>query len=106
MNKQNLMTLGLALVALTGFAAAATTGLVIPTDQPICKLYGLIQLFATVGGVLVAAYSGFQLATSHDLNERNNSKMLLTGVVVGVIIVWIAPLLVQNLAGAGSVCGW
>ena len=92
----------LALAAFIGMAAA----LDIPPDQPICRLYGLIQLFATVGGVLVAAYSGFQLATSHDLTERNNAKNLISGVVVGLIIVWIAPLLVKSLVGATSVCGW
>ncbi len=91
-----------ALLALVGLASA----LDIPADQPICRLYGLIQLFATVGGVLVAAYSGFQLAPSHDLTERNNAKMLISGVVVGLIIVWIAPLLVKNLVGASDVCGW
>ena len=78
----------------------------IPTDQPICKLYGLIQLFATVGGVLVAAYAGFHLATSHDIIERNNAKTMLSGVVIGLIIVWLAPLLVKNLVGATQVCGW
>jgi len=27
-------------------------------------------------------------------------------VVIGLIIVWIAPLLVKNLVGASAVCGW
>src|SRR3989338_11505672 len=90
------------LLGLAGFAAAFD----IPQDQPICKLYGIIQVLATVGGILVAAYAGFQLATSHDLAERNNAKMLLSGVVIGLIIVWIAPLLVKNLVGASDVCGW
>lgn len=90
------------LLGLAGFASAFD----IPQDQPICKLYGIIQLLATVGGVLIAAYAGFQLATSPDLSERNNAKKLLGGVVVGLIIVWIAPLLVKNLVGATNVCGW
>lgn len=87
-------------------AGLVSADLVIPPDQPICKLYGMIQLFATIGGILAAAYAGFILATTHDLNERNNSKMLLGGVFIGLIIVWLAPLVVQNLVGAASVCGW
>ena len=55
---------------------------------------------------LSAAYAGFILTSSNEINERNNSKMLLSGVVLGLIIIWIAPLVVQNLVGAASVCGW
>ena len=100
MNKTQV--LALLVLAFTGFAQA----LDIPADQPVCRLYGLLQLFATVGGVLVAAYSGFQLATTHDPTERGNSKVLISGVVIGLIIVWIAPMLVKSLVGATSVCGW
>ena len=90
---------------LIGFAAAADP-ITIPADQPICRLYGLIQLFGTVGGILVASYAGFQLATTHDITERSNAKMLISGVVLGLIIIWIAPLLVKSLVGASAVCGW
>lgn len=94
----------LALIALAGIVVA--DGLVIPPDQPICRLYSLIQLFGTIGGVIVAAYAGFQLATNAETGERNSAKMLLSGVILGLIIIWVAPLLVQNLVGASGVCGW
>ncbi|MBI5046976.1 TrbC/VirB2 family protein [Candidatus Micrarchaeota archaeon] len=87
-----------------GLALAA--GLTIPVDQPICKLYGMIQLLGTVAGVLVAAYAGFTLASSHELTERNTSKALLGGVIIGLIIVWIAPVLVKYLVDNSSICGW
>jgi len=87
-------------------AGAAFADLTIPPDQPICKLYVMIQLFATVGGILAASYAGFILATHHDLAERNGAKMLLGSVIIGLIIVWLAPLVVQSLVGASSVCGW
>lgn len=94
----------LAILALAGFAAADP--LVIPVDQPICRLYGLIQLFGTVAGVIAAAYAGFQLASSQDTNQRSNAKTMLTGVVLGLLIIWLAPLAVKNLVGATAVCGW
>ena len=78
----------------------------IPADQPICNLYGILRLFGTVAGVLVAAYAGFHLATSHEMTERNNAKALLGGVVIGLIVIWLAPIVVTNLVGASSVCGW
>ena len=90
-------------LCLAGLAFADFT---IPPDQPICRLYSMIQLFAVIGGILAAAYAGFVLATSHDLSERGNAKMFLGGVVIGLIIVWIAPLVVKELVGAGDICGW
>ena len=96
----------LAAAGLMCLAGLAFADLVIPPDQPICRLYSMIQLFATVGGILAAAYAGFILATHHDLAERNGAKMLLGSIIIGLIIVWLAPLVVQSLVGASSVCGW
>lgn len=92
-------------VALLGLCAAAP--LSIPADQPICNLYGIIKSIGTIVGVLVAAYAGFILASTHELTERNAAKSLLGGVAIGLIVIWLAPLIVTNLVGAsGSVCGW
>lgn len=79
---------------------------VIPADQPVCRLYGMIQILGTVGGVLVAAYAGFVLASSHEITEKNAAKALLGGVIIGLIIIWIAPLLVKNLVNSAGICGW
>lgn len=91
-------------MVLLGISTAAP--LTIPADQPICNLYSIIKLLGTIVGVLVASYAGFTLASTHDLTEKNQAKALLGGVVVGLIIIWLAPLLVTNLVGATSICGW
>jgi len=91
------------LVLLAGMAFAVLT---IPATQPICKLYSIIQIFGTIGGVLVAAYAGLILASSNDINERNKSKQLISGVIIGLIVIWVAPLVVKELVSATSVCGW
>jgi len=96
----------LAAAALLCLVELVAAELVIPPDQPICRLYGMIQLFATMGAILAAAYAGFILATSHDLAERGNAKVFLGGVVIGLIIVWLAPPVVKELVGAADVCGW
>ncbi len=96
------LILGLVIVGL-----CAATALTIPADQPICNLYGIIKVIGTLVGVLAAAYAGFILASTHDSTERNAAKSLLAGVAIGLIIIWLAPLIVTNLVGAsGSVCGW
>jgi formate-dependent nitrite reductase membrane component NrfD len=84
----------------------AQSPLQIPQDQPICRLYGMIQVLGTVAGVLVAAYAGFILASSNEIEERNKAKHLIAGVITGLIIIWIAPLVVKSLVGATDVCGW
>ena len=96
----------LALLALSALVGLASADLVIPPDQPICKLYGMIQVLGTIAGVLIAAYGGFILASSNDIAERNTAKGLLGGVIIGLIIIWLAPLLVKSLTGATDVCGW
>ena len=84
----------------------AFADLIIPPDQPICRLYGMIQILGTVGGILVAAYAGFVLASSHEITEKNGAKALLGGVIIGLIIIWIAPLLVKTLVNSAGICGW
>ena len=96
----------LAVAALLFLVEIVAAGLVIPPEQPICRLYGMIQVFATMGGILAFAYAGFILATTHDLAERNNAKLLIGGVVIGLIVIWLAPLVVKSLVGAVDVCGW
>ena len=88
---------------MAGLVMAA--GIVIPPDQPLCKLYSLIQLLGSIGAVLLASYAGFTLATTQDMNERNNAKTYIQGAILGLIIIWIAPFIVAYLVG-GGVCGW
>ncbi len=90
-----LLTLGL------GFATLS-----IPANQPICNLYGMVQVFGTILGVLAASYGGLTLATTHETTHRNNAKALIEGAVIGLIVIWLAPLVITNLVGATSVCGW
>ena len=105
MKKQTIALASLVLLGIVSLAAAVDPISISP-DQPICRLYGMIQLFATIAGVIAAAIAGFQLTSSHDNTERNNAKMMIGGVVTGLIIIWIAPILVKNLVGAGDICGW
>ena len=97
---------GAALVLALVTGAVMAQAITIPTDQPVCKLYGLIQVLGTVAGILLAAYGGFLLTSSHEMEERFKAKLLLSGVVIGIIIIWIAPVIVKALVNTGGVCGW
>ena len=94
------------LMVLSSMAMAQSAGMVIPPDQPLCKLYSLIQLFGTLGAVIAACYAGFKMATSHEQTERTNCKALIEGALLGLIIIWIAPFVVQYLVSSSNICGW
>jgi type IV secretory pathway VirB2 component (pilin) len=105
MKMKTLLFAAFLLISRISLVAAADV-ISIPADQPICRLYSIIQVLGTVAGVLIAAYAGFMLTSSNEISERNQSKTLLTGVILGLIIIWMAPLLVKSLVGAGELCGW
>ncbi|VVB70667.1 TrbC/VIRB2 family protein [uncultured archaeon] len=97
---KKLLTLTL---SLAGLAFAAD--LAVPVDQPICKVYSLIQTIASIIGVIMLAYSGFQLIASTDMADRQNAKNIMLGTIIGIVIIWLAPYVIGFLTGSGS-CGF
>jgi len=64
-------------------------------SKPLITLYSMLKYFASVGGAiyLVIAGIGFMTAGSNSKN-RDEAKMKATGVVLGLVVIWIAPMLV------------
>ncbi|VVB65828.1 Uncharacterised protein [Candidatus Gugararchaeum adminiculabundum] len=63
-----------------------------------------LKLLAVFFGVIVSAYAGFVLITNQNPETRNEWKEIIAGVVIGLSILFIAPLLASTLTG-GSYCG-
>ena len=63
-----------------------------------------IKLLATVAGIVVIAYSGLMLAVSKDALARSQWKDVILGVVIGLSIVYLAPILSSVFIG-GRYCG-
>ncbi len=63
-----------------------------------------IKVLAAAGGILVIAYSGIMLITSRDLYARAQWKEMILGVLIGLSIVFLAPLIASVLSG-GNYCG-
>ncbi len=95
---------GLALALL--LAGLCFADLIIPENQPICNLYGIIRTLGTIAGVLAAAYGGFILATCHETKERGDAKNLISGAIIGLMVIWLAPLLIKALVDSNAICGW
>ncbi len=86
--------------ALTGLAVAAD--LAVPVDQPICRVYSLIKTIGSIVAVIMLAYSGFQLISSTDMADRATAKNIMLGTILGVIIIWLAPYVINYLTGNTS----
>ncbi|VVB69980.1 TrbC/VIRB2 family protein [uncultured archaeon] len=91
--KKKLLVLTL---VLSGLALAADP-LTIPADQPICRIYSLIQTIGTIVAVIMLAYSGFQLMSATDLVDRKKAKNMLMYTILGLVIIWLAPLIIQYI---------
>lgn len=63
--------------------------------SPVMKIYNFIKYAATVIGVLVIVFAGISMVTSGgDQLKKEKAKNTAIGVVIGLIVIWIAPLVV------------
>jgi len=53
--------------------------------------------------IVMAAYAGFKLTTGSDVEQRGEWKEVLAGIAVGLVLLYLAPLMAVQLVG-GSVC--
>lgn len=68
--------------------------------EPVMKVYNFIKYSATVLAVLFLIFAGVTFITSgNDQAKREQAKTMGTYIVIGLIVIWIAPLLVNYLVG-------
>ncbi|MGV8085473.1 MAG: hypothetical protein ACP5N9_04455 [Candidatus Bilamarchaeum sp.] len=65
---------------------------------------GAVRLLATIASILVISYAGLMLITSKDALVRAQWKDVILGVLLGLSIVFLAPIISTSLNG-GSYCG-
>lgn len=63
-----------------------------------------VETLAVFLATIAIAYAGFMLATSRDVQQRNEWKEILAGVIFGLILLFLAPFIASTLAG-GNYCG-
>ena len=64
------------------------------------QLANLIKTFAVAFATIVIAFAGFTLATSTNVQQREEWKEVIAGVIVGLILLFVAPLIASQLTGA------
>jgi type IV secretory pathway VirB2 component (pilin) len=101
-----LICLLLALVLLSSFASALDFTEPSSADkatfdkilEPVMKVYNFIKYAASVIGVIMLVVAGISFMTAGtNQMQRDNAKSTATYVVIGLIIVWVAPMIVNYL---------
>jgi len=96
------------LIALPAVLAVDFGGTISPGDQatfdqilePVMKVYNFVKYAATVLAVLFLVFAGITFIMSgNDQAKRESAKTMAAYIVIGLIIIWVAPLVVQYLVG-------
>ena len=68
--------------------------------SPIMLLYRYATYAATVIGVMVIVYAGVMLMIAGgEQAKKQRAKNMIVGVIIGLILIWSAPLIIDILAG-------
>jgi len=64
--------------------------------DPVMKIYNLVKYAATFIAVFVLLLSGVNyIISGSNPKKRENAKSMVMYVIIGLIIIWAAPLVVQ-----------
>ncbi len=68
--------------------------------EPVMKIYNFVKYSATVIAVMVLLFAGITYITAGaDPGKRENAKNMATYVIVGLVVIWAAPLIVNFIVG-------
>ena len=63
---------------------------------PVMKVYNILKYAATVLGVLMIVFAGISFVTAGgETAKKDRAKHMVGGVVIGLIVIWVAPLVVK-----------
>ena len=66
--------------------------------SPVMKIYNFIKYSATVMAVVFLVFAGVTFILSGgDQAKREQAKSMATYIVIGLIVIWVAPLIVSYL---------
>ena len=67
---------------------------------PVMKIYNLVKYAATVIATLILLFAGVSyMISGNDPKKRETAKSMVMYVVIGLIVIWGAPLIVKFLVG-------
>ena len=64
--------------------------------EPVLRIYNLVKYSATVIAVLVLLFAGVNyMISGSDPKKRESAKSMAMYVILGLIVIWAAPLVVE-----------
>lgn len=68
--------------------------------QPVLKIYNMVKYVASAIAAIMLLFAGISYMTSSsDPKKRDNAKNMGSYVLIGLVIVWAAPLVVNYVTG-------
>lgn len=67
---------------------------------PVMKVYNFVKYTATVLAVLFLVFAGITfIINGNDQAKRESAKQMALYTIIGLIVIWVAPLVVQFMVG-------
>lgn len=64
--------------------------------EPVMKIYNLIKYIASAIAAIALLFAGVTYMTSgSDPKQRDNAKSMATYVIIGLVVIWAAPIVVN-----------
>jgi len=68
--------------------------------EPVMKIYNLVKYAASVIAVVIMLFSGVSyMISGSDPKKRESAKNMAMYVIIGLIVIWAAPLVVNFIIG-------
>ena len=70
--------------------------------QPVNNMYDLIKAGASLLGIIAITIAGaYYMFSGSNIQARENAKSMVSYSIVGLVLVWVAPLVVSFLTAPG-----
>lgn len=64
--------------------------------EPVMKIYNMVKYIATAIAALILLFAGVNyMMSGSDPKKRDNAKAMTMYVVIGLLVIWAAPLVVS-----------
>ena len=84
--------------------AAAFAAEVDQIVEPITRIYDLVRAVVSILGIIAITVAGaMYMFSGSNIQARENAKGMVSYAVVGLVLVWVAPLLVNYLTTTPAV---
>ncbi len=95
MNRKNFLMLSLLLLFAQAVAAQAEVEQIM---APLNRIYDLVKAIISVVAILAITFAGAKFMFSGDnMQVREGAKSMISYAVVGLVVIWVAPILVGYL---------